>query len=90
MNAKRFDELIAQTRLGQKHNGEWGKEPKAIQAARLHLVKGLGVSEAARRVGGVSNSAVYALLAKVPRETCPHCGAVVRADQSRKLSGSIK
>lgn len=74
MKAKRFDELVARVpRLGQ------GKG-LALKAARLHLVKGLPIAEAAKRAG-VSVQAADQCVKRVPRETCPHCGNIIVADQ---------
>lgn len=89
MSPAEFDALISHTRLGQKQKGDWGSG-KALKAARLHLVDGLTVAAAARKVG-VSATAVWVLLGKVPRETCPHCGQRLPLDHAkRSVSGSTK
>lgn len=88
MEQERFNELVARVpRLGQ------GKG-RALRAVALHLVNGVELPAAADRAG-VSFSAAWACLQRIPRETCQCCGQPLPQDQAtikksarRKRAGS--
>jgi hypothetical protein len=82
MSPKRFDKLVAGTRLGMRMRGI--PKPRSLQAAKMHLVDGVAVSQAADKVG-VSAAAVYVFLARLPRERCPHCGAPMKKKDRKTL-----
>jgi len=71
MELARFHELVQQTRLGGR----------ALLAAKLHLVDGVPVAQAAQRAH-ISRQAAYRAIQRIPRTFCPHCGAPVPADRA--------
>ena len=54
-----------------------GLNSRSVAACRLVLVDGLGVREAARRIGGIDASSVSRMLKKIPREVCKCCGGAI-------------
>lgn len=81
MELARFYELTRQTRLGMKTGPPGRAQGRALLAAKLHLVDGVPVAEAAQRAH-ISRQAAYRAIKRIPRTFCPLCGAPLPADRA--------